>query len=408
MGRFRPFGALISLARAQELVLAAAQPLEASKSVELAIAADRVLAAAVVADHDVPGFDRSAMDGYAVRAVDVAGASPAEPARLTLLEVVHAGHQPRSEVSAGSCIQIATGAPLPEGAEAVVKVEDTARDGDAVLVRVAVERGKHVVPQGEDMCAGDEVLSSGMVLTPARVGVLAALGLAQAQVYRRPRVMVLPTGTELVPPGRALQAGQVYDSNAPALAPLIRQAGGVSERTPALGDELGVLEKALSAAAVSSDIVVVTGGSSVGERDLLAPAMKRLGSIEFHGVAVKPGKPVLCGRLDGALVLGLPGNPTSCLLTAWLFLRPALRQMARRPPDLRRWQTAKLTTSVRAVQGRDQLMLVQLEGTGDALRATPCYRGSGAIMSMALADGVVALPAGSGASAGERVEVELL
>jgi molybdenum cofactor synthesis domain-containing protein len=277
-----------------------------------------------------------------------------------------------------------------------------------VLVRVAVERGKHVVPQGEDMCAGDEVLSSGMVLTPARVGVLAALGLAQAQVYRRPRVMVLPTGTELVPPGRPLQAGQVYDSNAPALAPLVRQAGGVSERTPALGDELGVLEKALSAAAVSSDIVVVTGGSSVGERDLLAPAMKRLGSIEFHGVAVKPGKPVLCGRLDGALVLGLPGNPTSCLLTAWLFLRPALRQMARRPPDLRRWQTAKLTTSVRAVQGRDQLMLVQLEGTGDALRATPCYRGSGAIMSMALADGVVALPAGSGASAGERVEVELL
>jgi molybdenum cofactor synthesis domain-containing protein len=289
-----------------------------------------------------------------------------------------------------------------------VKVEDTARDGDAVLVHVAVERGKHVVPQGEDMCAGDEVLSSGMVLTPARVGVLAALGLAQAQVYRHPRVMILPTGTELVPPGRLLQAGQVYDSNAPALAPLVRQAGGVSERTPALGDELGVLEKALSAAAVNSDIVVVTGGSSVGERDLLAPAMKRLGSIEFHGVAVKPGKPVLCGRLDGALVLGLPGNPTSCLLTAWLFLRPALRQMARRPPDLRRWQTAKLTTSVRAVQGRDQLMLVQLEGTGDALRATPCYRGSGAIMSMALADGVVALPAGSGASAGERVEVELL
>jgi molybdopterin molybdotransferase len=407
LGRFRPFGALISLARAQELVLAAAQPLEASESVELAAAAGRVLAAAVVADRDVPGFDRSAMDGYAVRAADVAGASPAEPARLALLEAVHAGHQPRSEVGAGSCIQIATGAPLPEGAEAVVKVEDTARDGDAVLVHVAVKRSKHVVPQGEDMCAGDEVLSLGMVLTPARVGVLAALGLAQAQVYRRPRVMVLPTGTELVPPGRPLQAGQVYDSNAPALAPLVRQAGGVSERTPALGDELGVLEKALCAATASSDIVVVTGGSSVGERDLLAPAMKRLGSIEFHGVAVKPGKPVICGRLDGTLVLGLPGNPTSCLLTAWLFLRPALRQMARLPPDLRRWQTAKLTTAVRAVQGRDQLMLVRLEGTGDAPRATPCYRGSGAIMSMALADGVVALPAGSGASAGERVEVEL-
>ncbi|OIR09873.1 MAG: hypothetical protein BEU05_02365 [Marine Group III euryarchaeote CG-Bathy2] len=408
MGRFRPFGALISLARAQELVLAAAQPLEASESVELAAAAGRVLAAAVVADRDVPGFDRSAMDGYAVRAADVAGATVAEPVQLALLEAVHAGHEPRGAVGTGSCIQIATGAPLPEGAEAVVKVEDTAREGDTVLVRVAVVRGKHVVPRGEDMCAGDEVLSSGMVLTPARVGVLAALGLAQAQVYCRPRVMVLPTGTELVVPGRPLETGQVYDSNAPALAPLVRQAGGVAERTPALGDEQGVLEKALRAAAESSDIVVVTGGSSVGERDLLAPAMERLGSIEFHGVAVKPGKPVLCGRLDGALVLGLPGNPTSCLLTAWLFLRPALRRMARLPPDLRRCRTAKLAAAVQPVRGRDQLMLVRLEGTGNALRATPCYRGSGAIMSMALADGVVALPAGAGAEAGERVEVELL
>jgi molybdenum cofactor synthesis domain-containing protein len=405
---FRPFDELISLARARELVLAAAQPLEASEGVGLAAAAGRVLATPVVADRDVPGFDRSAMDGYAMRAADVADATPAEPVRLALLEAVHAGHLPRGTLGAGSCIQVATGAPLPEGAEAVVKVEDTAREGDAVLVRVAVERGKHVVPRGEDMRAGDEVLSPGMVLTPARVGVLAALGLAQALVFRRPRVMVLPTGTELVPPGRPLEAGQVYDSNAPALVPLVQQAGGVAERTPVLGDEQGVLEKALCTAAGSSDIVVVTGGSSVGERDLLAPAMERLGSIEFHGVAVKPGKPVLCGRLDGALVLGLPGNPTSCLLTAWLFLRPALRQMARLPPDLRRCRTATLAAAVRAVQGRDQLMLVRLEGAGDALRATPCYRGSGAIMSMALADGVVALPAGAGAGTGEQVEVDLL
>lgn len=408
MARFRPFGELISLARAQELVLAAAQPLEASESVELAAAAGRVLATPLVADRDVPGFARSAMDGYAVRAADLTGVTPAEPARLALLEAVHAGHLPRGAVGAGSCIQVATGAPLPEGAEAVVKVEDTVRDGDTVLVHVAMERGKHVVPRGEDMRAGDEVLAPGMVLAPARVGVLAALGLAQAQVYRRPRVTLLPTGTELVPPGRPLQTGQVYDSNAPALAPLVRQAGGVAERTPALGDELGGLEEALRTAAGNSDIVVVTGGSSVGERDLLAPAMERLGSIEFHGVAVKPGKPVLCGRLDGTLVLGLPGNPTSCLLTAWLFLRPALRRMARLPPDLRRCRTAKLAADVQPVRDRDQLMLVRLEGTGDALRATPCYRGSGAIMSMALADGVVALPAGAGAGAGEQVEVELL
>jgi len=375
--------------------------------VELADAAGRVLAASVMADRDVPGFDRSAMDGYAVRAADLASATPAKPVRLTLLATVHAGHVPCSAVTAGTCIQIATGAPLPEGAEAVMKVEDTAREGDAILARVTVERGKHVVPRGEDMRAGDEVLSLGMVLTPARVGVLAALGLAQAQVFRRPRVTLLPTGTEVVPPGRPLGVGQVYDSNAPALTPLVREAGAVVERTPVLDDELEVQEEALRSAAGTSEVVVVTGGSSVGERDLLASIMERLGSVEFHGVAVKPGKPVLFGRLDDTLVLGLPGNPTSCLLSAWLFLCPALRQMARLPPDLRRRRQAKLTAPVQLVQGRDQLMMVRLEVVDDELRATPCYRGSGAIMSMAQADGLVALPAGMGASAGDQIEVEL-
>jgi molybdopterin biosynthesis enzyme len=189
---------------------------------------------------------------------------------------------------------------------------------------------------------------------------------------------------------------------------LVREAGAVVERTPVLDDEQEVQEEALRAAAGTSEVVVVTGGSSVGERDLLAPVMERLGSVEFHGVAIKPGKPVLFGRLDDTLVLGLPGNPTSCLLSAWLFLRPALRRMARLPPDLRRCRRAKLTAAVRPVRGRDQLMMVRLEGAGDELRATPCYRGSGAIMSMAQADGLVALPADTGAGAGDRVEVELL
>ena len=376
--------------------------------VPLGQALGRVLAEDIVSRINNPPLDNSAMDGYAVRAADLASATPAKPVRLALLEVVHAGHVPRSAVTVRTCIQIATGAPLPTGAEAVVKVEDTAREGDAVLVRVAVERGKHVVPRGEDMRAGDEVLSPGMVLTPARVGVLAALGLTQVGVYRRPWVTLLPTGTEVVPPGRPLEAGQVYDSNAPALTPLVREAGAVVERMPVLGDEPEVLEEALRAVAGTSEVVVVTGGSSVGERDLLLPAMERLGSVEFHGVAIKPGKPVLFGRLDDALVLGLPGNPTSCLLSAWLFLRPALRRMARLPPDLRRCRRAKLTAAVRPVRGRDQLMMVRLEGVGDELRATPCYRGSGAIMSMAQADGLVALPADTGAGAGDRVEVELL
>ena len=167
-------------------------------------------------------------------------------------------------------------------------------------------------------------------------------------------------------------------------------------------------EEALRAAAGTSEVVVVTGGSSVGERDLLLPVMERLGSVEFHGVAIKPGKPVLFGRLDDTLVLGLPGNPTSCLLSAWLFLRPALRRMARLPPEPQRCRQAKLTAPVQPVLGRDQLMMVRLEVAGDELHATPCYRGSGAIMSMAQADGLVAFPADTGASAGDQIEVELL
>ena len=408
MGHFRPFGELIALERAQELVLAAAQPMNSIECVSLPDAAGRVLAAPVVSDRDVPGFDRSAMDGYAVRAADLTSATPTEPVRLVLLEAVHAGHQPRSAVTAGHCIQIATGAPLPEGAEAVVKVEDTVREGNAILLHIAVERGKHVVPRGEDMRTGVEVLSPGMVLTPARVGVLAALGLAQTEVFCCPRVTLLPTGTEVVPPGRPLETGQVYDSNAPALEPLVQQAGAIAKHMPILDDEQEVLEETLRVATGTSEMVVVTGGSSVGERDLLAPAMERLGSVEFHGVAVKPGKPVLFGRLDDTLVLGLPGNPTSCLLSAWLFLRPALRRMARLPPDLRRYRQAKLTAPVQPVLGRDQLMMVRLEVTGDELHATPCYRGSGAIMSMAQADGLVALSAGTGANTGDQVEVELL
>ena len=157
----------------------------------------------------------------------------------------------------------------------------------------------------------------------------------------------------------------MYDSNAPALTPLVREAGAVVERTPVLDDEQEVQEEALRAAAGTSEVVVVTGGSSVGERDLLAPVMERLGSVEFHGVAIKPGKPVLFGRLDDTLVLGLPGNPTSCLLSAWLFLRPALRRMARLPPEPQRCRQAKLTAPVQPVLGRDQLMMVRLEVAGD-------------------------------------------
>lgn len=413
--KMKPFKGLISVQEALARVLDHVSPLQEAEAVPLTEALGRVVAEPVVARLDVPGFDRSAMDGYAVVAADTYGANEFDPVGLKLAEVLHAGEVPSLKVEPGCCTQIATGAMLPMGADGVVKVEETALEedrNDLVKILKPVFPGQNISRRGGDIQAGTTVLEAGTVLTPAGVGVLASLGQTQARVYRRPKLAVLPTGTEVAPLGRPLQPGEVYNSNAYTLEALALQAGAEVDRHEVLSDELEVLEQAVARAARECDLVVLSGGSSVGERDLLVEVLEQLGRVLFHGVAVRPGKPVLFGLVGSTPVLGLPGYPTSCLTTGYIFLLPALARLAHQPPEPRVTRKALLTRRINSVYGRTQYHTVRLlppTAKGRLDQAEPAFKESGAITSLANAHGFVVIPDRVDlVEAGEQVEVLLV
>jgi molybdenum cofactor synthesis domain-containing protein len=372
----------------------AARPIERTATVPLHEAAWRVLAQVVSASRDVPPFNRSAMDGYAVRASDTSAASLDTPVWLDFEGVVYSGETWPGSVRAGQCVEIATGAPVPDGADAVVMVERTRRSGSRVAVLEPVAPGQHVVPRGRDMRAGDVVLAPGTYLTPARLGVAAAIGLTDLVVYDRPRVAIASTGNEIVNPGSPAGPGQIFDVNRTTLPPIVRMHGGVPTVLPPVPDTLEDLRGAV-AAARDADLMVVSGGSSVGERDLLVDAVRERGQVLFHGIAVKPGKPTLLARLEGQLLLGLPGNPTSCLSNAYLLLIPLLRWTARLPPHRPEVRRAALAQTIVSPSDRHQFFTVRLEGSW----AWPVFKGSGEISSMSDADGYLEIPVGV-----ERIE----
>jgi molybdenum cofactor synthesis domain-containing protein len=390
----RPFTHTIPLAEALALMRRAARPIGRTARVPLGEAAWRVLAQEVSARRDVPPFDRAAMDGYAVRASDTSLAAASAPACLELVGVLYSGEIWPGSVGPGQCVEIATGAPVPDGADAVVMVERTRRDGSRVTVFEAAVPGRHVVPRGHDMHAGDVVLTPGAHLTPGRLGVAAAVGVTELQVYERPHVAIASTGNELVDPGTMVGPGQVFDINRTTLAPLVRAHGGVPVPLPPVADTVDELGRALDAAS-DSDLIVVSGGSSVGERDLLVDAVRARGEMLFHGIAVKPGKPTLLARLGEQLLLGLPGNPTSCLSNAYLLLIPLLRWTARLPPHRPEVRRVALARTIVSASDRHQFITVRLDGS----RAWPVFKGSGEISSMSDADGYLEIPAGV-----ERIE----
>ncbi len=407
-GPMRPFGALMPVAEAAARLLTAVRPVEEAEEVPIADAAGRVAAAELLAEDPVPRFARAVMDGYAVRA---AGGLPADwPWRLVLAGAVHAGETP-PPVRAGECVQIATGAPLPPGADTVVPVEETHRDGGTVLVLRAIPAGANVSPAGADFQEGDLVVGQGDALTPARVGAAAAAGAAALRVYRRPRVAIWGSGDEVRPPGASLGPGQVHDANGPALAALVRAHGGTPLAGGTLPDREDAVEAALGGGS-GADLTVVTGGTSVGERDLVGRVLGRLAEVLFHGLAVKPGRPTLGARVRGQLVLGLPGNPTSCLQMAYVFLVPALRRMARLPDWAPTRVRAVLSDSVKSPPDKHHYFSVRLAAESGAQprlpRAVPAWKESGTISSLSLADGWIEIPVGVATlAAGAEVEVVL-
>ncbi len=400
----RPFTSTISLDEARRRLADAAVPMARTERVPLERAAGRVVAADVTSPVDVPPFSRSAMDGYAVVAADTRGATRETPARLRVVERIYAGRLPTSTIVPGTCAEIATGAALPDGADAVVMVEETARAGDdAVDLFAAAHAAQNIGRRGSDIEAGSVVARRGDVLHPSRVGSLAAVGADGVEVYGRPRVAILSTGNEVVEPGRTLAPGRIYDVNRFTLAAVVEAHGGVAVAHAAAHDDVGALERALDAC-LTADLIVCSGGSSVGERDLIVDLVSKRGTMIFHGIAVKPGKPTAFATIEGTPFFGMPGNPASCLSNAYILLVPFLRAVARLPPHQPRVVRMPLGRRIASPSGRHTFFTVRV--VDDA--AQPAFKGSGDITSLSQADGYIEIAADrNGVDEGALVDVTL-
>jgi molybdopterin molybdotransferase len=406
-------GDLIEIDEARRLVLQSTAPL-GPEPVELRDALGRVLAEPITSAAAVPAFDNSAMDGYAVRAADVGE----PPVTLEVVGESRAGAPAARGIEPGQAIAISTGAVVPDGADAVVRVEDTDGAGERVEVREAVTEGANIRRAGEDIAEGDTVLEAGVEIGPAEAGVIASVDRPRVACGRRPRVTVLTTGDELLEPGEPLRPGAIRNSNSYSVGALVERAGAVLDRTEIVPDDADATSEAL-ARALASDVTVVCGGVSVGEHDHVKPALESLGVEQvFWGVALRPGKPTWFGVAPRnpaagpgrALVFGLPGNPVSSMVTFLLFARPAIRSMLGAAPDPTRAATAILDADYAKQPGRAHLIRVRLELADDGWHATPTGdQGSHVLTSMLGADALAVLPSGAGdVAAGERVAIQLL
>lgn len=362
------------------------------EEVPLSEARGRVLAERIDADLDVPGFDRASMDGYAVRARDTFGADETDPAVLELAGTVHAGVEPDVEVREGEAVEISTGAVMPPGGDAVVMVERTEEDGDDVLIRTAVAPGDHVMLAGADVAAGERALGPGTRLTAREIGLLSALGVESVPVRGKPTVAIVSTGDELVRPGEDLDsaAGQIYDVNSYTIATAVEEAGGEPALYPHAGDDYDEMERILREAADECDLVLSSGSTSASAVDVIYRVIEERGELLLHGVSVKPGKPMLVGRLENSAYVGLPGYPVSALTIFRTFVAPVLRAAAGVPEPPTATVEARMAVEERFEEGRTRMMPVGLVEDADGeLLAYTTDKGSGATTSLVEADGVV-------------------
>ena len=383
-----------------------------TEQIETTAALGRVTAFSVNAPYSLPTFPRSTVDGYAVRAADTFGANDSLPAYLTLVGQVPMGAPAGLSLAAGQCALIHTGGMLPDRADAVVMVEysQSARPAEVEVLRAAAP-GENVLKVGEDVVAGQEVIPAGVRLRPPEIGGLMALGLNRVSVARRPRVGLLSSGDEVVPPEVELGLGQVRDVNSYSLGALIEQAGGIPVRYGILPDHSEALRVAAARALGDCDVVIITAGSSASSRDLTAAVIDSLGrpGVLVHGVDVRPGKPTILAVCDGKAVIGLPGNPVSALVIAGLFVVPVLRillglQAGRPTPRL----SACLTTNLPSQAGREDWVAVRLQESPQGYLAEPVFGKSNLIFTLARADGMVRIPPeATGLEAGQVVEVYL-
>ncbi|MFO0889457.1 MAG: molybdopterin biosynthesis protein [Isosphaeraceae bacterium] len=383
------------------------------EAVALGEALGRVLARDVCAEVDVPAFDRSNVDGYALRAEETYGASEDDPRHLRLNpEEIATGVVPSLPVDPGSATSIATGGMLPRGADSVLMVEHARVDGDRLIISRPVAPGANVGFAGTDMARGELVLRRGTRLSARETGVLAAIGQADVPVFRRPRVAILSTGDEIIAPGSAPRPAAVYDANATLLADAVRELGGEPLSLGIVGDDDHALETALERGLTAADVVLLSGGTSKGAGDLSYRALaRRSPGVVVHGVALKPGKPVCLGAVGSTPVAILPGFPTSAIFTFHEFVAPVLRRLAGVGPESRGAIAARMAMRCNSERGRTEYLLVNLiaGGAGEGWTAYPLGKGSGSVTTFSRADGFVVIPRQQEyLEAGEPVSVTLL
>jgi molybdopterin molybdotransferase len=404
--RMRGFTERTDLEAALEMLRAAVAPLDA-ESVQLEQALGRTLALDIISTEEVPAFDKSAMDGYALRAAETFGASPTDPTSFSVIGEVLPGEVGDLEVGPGEAVRIMTGGAFPEGADAVLMAEYATDRGDVVLAHGSVVPGRNVARAGEDIQTGDRVLERGRILRPQDIGVLASIRMVEPKVTRRPVVGIISTGTELVEPGSAEagQPGRVVNSCRHILEGLVTQTGGTARRLGTLRDDREALRTALDA--FDGDILLTTGATSVGKEDYLPGLLAELGELLVHGVNIRPASPLAFGRLGKALAVLLPGNPVAAMVGFDVFVRPALQlQLGQREERWNRRVRGRLRRKLASALNRTDFVRVQLVGEGEVepLRSG----GAGVLTSVTRADGFVIVPRDDeGFEAGTEVEVYL-
>lgn len=394
-----------SLDRLERLLSLKARPEE----VDLCEAGGRVAARDISSPIDVPPFDKSTMDGYALRAEDTFGALEDSPIELKLVGSIGIGEEPSIEVTKGECASIPTGAPIPFGADSVVEIENTVQANEVVSVHRSVTPGENVMRRGFDVKKGQLIVRGGGPITPKEMGLLAAVGLNRVTVFERPRVAIFSTGDELIPPGHGLKPGQIHDVNSFVLRGLVTKLGGDPLFLGICRDDVIEIRETIEKATATADVVVITGSVSVGARDLLRKAIEEIrgSSIIAHGIAMRPGKPTMLAIARGKPVFCLPGNPTSTLIAFHVFVGHVIRKLSG-VPDQGLELTATLKEKVFTELGKRTFVLVRvLRSNGEAL-VDPIPKGSGAVTTFAWSDGFIEASPDTGfIEKGERVRVTL-
>lgn len=363
------------------------------EKIHLADVYQRVLAENVYASIDLPPFDRSAMDGYAVCAQDTFGASEDNPVSLDLIEKIGAGDVPLKKIVGGKCTEIGTGAPMPEGADSVVMVEFTDVEEDTIQIYSAVAPGANMAVSGSDTKKGNLLLSKGTILTPDKIGVLSAIGMSKVPVFARPTVAVISTGNELIKPDQELKYGKLYDINSETISNAVKSCGCIPLYSKIVKDDYNSIKCKINEFK-HADIIITSGGTSAGAGDVLRQVVDDMGHVLVHGISVKPGKPTLIGTLPhenvDIILFGLPGYPVSALMIFEAFLAPFLREIAGVSGNAGKRESVllKLSRRYHSARGRSHLVLVKIEGDV----ASPILKDSGAITALAEADGYFEVP----------------